>query len=225
MPAIGGIGGGGGTHLEMGSGALVPYQLIPAGERNPFDQPQPGPKRHPHPRHFGHDERRAHPVGGRHHRQASVGSPAMARSWAAAPGGNHQLSHLGSTPAILGAALAASATAALGLTLLASVRRRRRDLALLKSLGFTRSQQGCDGGVESTVAVILGVVAGVPLGIAVGRYLWIFSLERSMLYPPPTSRLRRSCLSPSGARAGQLVAAAPRARRRTGSDGAPVRAE
>ena len=47
---------------------------------------------------------------------------------------------MGTTPAILGASLGAAALAALGLTLLASVRRRRRDLAALKILGFTRSQ-------------------------------------------------------------------------------------
>ena len=44
-------------------------------------------------------------------------------------------------PAILSGGLAAGAVAALGLTLIASVRRRRRDFALLKTLGFTRRQQ------------------------------------------------------------------------------------
>jgi predicted lysophospholipase L1 biosynthesis ABC-type transport system permease subunit len=47
---------------------------------------------------------------------------------------------MGTAPAFLGAALAAAAVTALGLTLIASVRRRRRDLALLKTLGFTRHQ-------------------------------------------------------------------------------------
>src|SRR6202034_3941426 len=43
---------------------------------------------------------------------------------------------MGSTPALLGATLAVAALAALGITLIASVRRRRRDLAILKALGF-----------------------------------------------------------------------------------------
>ena len=47
---------------------------------------------------------------------------------------------MGATPAILGAALAVGAISALVLTLTSSVRRRRRDLALLKALGFTRRQ-------------------------------------------------------------------------------------
>ncbi len=47
---------------------------------------------------------------------------------------------IGSTPVILAVGLAAGAVVALGLTLAASVRRRRRDLALLKALGFTPRQ-------------------------------------------------------------------------------------
>ena len=40
MPTIGGTGS---THMEMGDGAVLDYQLIPAAQRNPYDQPQPGP--------------------------------------------------------------------------------------------------------------------------------------------------------------------------------------
>ena len=47
---------------------------------------------------------------------------------------------VGTTPAVLAAALVLAAMIALGLTLAASVRRRRRDLATLKALGFTRRQ-------------------------------------------------------------------------------------
>jgi hypothetical protein len=47
---------------------------------------------------------------------------------------------MGAAPVILAAGLAAGALAALALTLAASVRRRRRDLALLKTLGFARGQ-------------------------------------------------------------------------------------
>ena len=54
---------------------------------------------------------------------------------------------VGSTPVILAVGLAAGAIIALGLTLAASVRRRRRDLALLKTLGFTRSTTGHRGGL------------------------------------------------------------------------------
>src|SRR5207302_10140942 len=79
---------------------------------------------------------------------------------------------MGATPALLGAALAAGAVAALALTLIASVRRRRRDLALLKTLGFTRRQLAAVVAWQSTVAVTIGVVVGIPIGIMIGRSLW-----------------------------------------------------
>ena len=79
---------------------------------------------------------------------------------------------MGTTPALLGIALAVGAVAALALTLIASVRRRRRDLALLKTLGFTHRQLAAVVAWQSTIAVAVGVVIGVPLGIVVGRLLW-----------------------------------------------------
>jgi ABC-type lipoprotein release transport system permease subunit len=79
---------------------------------------------------------------------------------------------------LLGGALAAGAVTALGLTLVASVRRRRRDLALLKTLGFTKGQLAATVSWQSTVAVAIGTVGGVPLGIALGRSLWdLFARE------------------------------------------------
>ena len=51
---------------------------------------------------------------------------------------NYQSS--GATPVIVAVILGASAVAALALTLVAGVRNRRRELALLKTLGYTRRQ-------------------------------------------------------------------------------------
>jgi putative ABC transport system permease protein len=62
---------------------------------------------------------------------------------------------MGATPVLLAAGLAAGAVAALGLTLTASVRRRRRDLALLKALGFTRRQLAACVAWQPTVAAAL----------------------------------------------------------------------
>jgi hypothetical protein len=80
---------------------------------------------------------------------------------------------IGATPVILATGLAVGAIVALGLTLTASVRRRRRDLALLKTLGFTQRQLAFCVAWQSTAAVVIGLIAGIPLGILFGRWLWI----------------------------------------------------
>jgi hypothetical protein len=78
----------------------------------------------------------------------------------------------GAAPDLLAGSLALGAVVALGLSLVASVRRRRRDLALLKALGFTRAQLVWTVAWQSTIAVAIGLVAGLPAGTALGRWLW-----------------------------------------------------
>jgi ABC-type lipoprotein release transport system permease subunit len=92
---------------------------------------------------------------------------------------------MGTTPAILGASLGTAALAALGLTLLASVRRRRRDLAVFKILGFTRSQLSAVVAWQSNAAVAIGTVVGVPVGIALGRALWDLFAHEINAVPSP----------------------------------------
>jgi len=93
---------------------------------------------------------------------------------------------LGGTPVFLGAGLATGAVAALALTLLASVRRRRRDLALLKTLGFTGPQLAAAVAWQSTIAVVIGTVVGVPFGIALGRWLWDLFARSIHAVPAPS---------------------------------------
>ena len=93
---------------------------------------------------------------------------------------------IGSTPVILAVGLAVGAIVALGLTLAASVRRRRRDLALLKALGFTQRQLAAAVAWQATVAAIIGVIVGIPLGIVVGRELWTLFARNLNAVPDPT---------------------------------------
>jgi hypothetical protein len=93
---------------------------------------------------------------------------------------------MGTIPAILAGALATGTLAALGLTLVASVRRRRRDFALLKTLGFTRRQLAGAVAWQSSVIVGLGLLAGIPLGIAAGRWLWLLFARELSAVPDPT---------------------------------------
>ena len=54
----------------------------------------------------------------------------------------------------------------------ASVRRRRRDPAVLKTLGLSGRQLGGIVAWQSSVTVAIGTVIGVPLGIVLGHVLW-----------------------------------------------------
>ena len=53
--------------------------------------------------------------------------------------------------------------------LLSSLNRRRREMGLLKSLGFVRRQIALSVTWQTTTVAMIGIVLGVPLGIAAGR--------------------------------------------------------
>ena len=75
-------------------------------------------------------------------------------------------------PLALAVGLAVAAVLSLALTVLASVRRRRRELALLKTLGMTRWQVRAIVAWQTTVTLVIAVGAGLPLGLALGRWAW-----------------------------------------------------
>ena len=71
-----------------------------------------------------------------------------------------------------------------------NVRRRRRDLAILKTLGFHRRQVRLAVAVQSTTTVAIALVAGVPLGIVAGRWLWSLRAdELGILNEPSVPRV------------------------------------
>jgi hypothetical protein len=93
---------------------------------------------------------------------------------------------IGATPTLLVSGLALGAVSGLALTLVASVRRRRRDLALLKSLGFTQRQLGTAVAWQASVNAVVGIAIGVPVGIVVGRWLWVLFARQIYAVPEPT---------------------------------------
>jgi ABC-type lipoprotein release transport system permease subunit len=116
----------------------------------------------------------------------------------------------GATPAVLASGLAAGAVIALGLTLVASVRRRRRDLALLKTLGFTQRQLAGAVAWQASVAAIVGVIVGVPAGIALGRWLWTLFARAIFAVPEPSVPVTQVVLVALGALVlANVVAAIP----------------
>jgi ABC-type lipoprotein release transport system permease subunit len=72
------------------------------------------------------------------------------------------------------------------LTLIASVRRRRRELAMLKTLGFTGRQLAGAVAWQSIIAVGIGTLIGVPVGIVLGRWLWDLFAQEINAVPAPT---------------------------------------
>ncbi len=93
---------------------------------------------------------------------------------------------IGTTPVLLASALAAGAVGALAVTLITSVRRRRRDLAILKTLGLTRRTAASAIVYQASVDALVGVVVGIPLGILLGRELWTLFARDINAVPHPT---------------------------------------
>jgi predicted lysophospholipase L1 biosynthesis ABC-type transport system permease subunit len=76
------------------------------------------------------------------------------------------------TPLALGAVLALLAVGTLAHVLLTGVRRRRRDLAVLKTLGLLRSQLLRLVSWQATALAAAALLAGLPLGLLAGRWAW-----------------------------------------------------
>jgi hypothetical protein len=106
---------------------------------------------------------------------------------------------IAAAPLILAVGLSAGAVVALTLTLLTSVRRRRRDLALLKALGFTRGQLSAAVAWQSTVTVAIGICIGVPLGIVFGHAMWDLFAHELFAIPETTVPLLATGLVALGA--------------------------
>jgi predicted lysophospholipase L1 biosynthesis ABC-type transport system permease subunit len=75
-------------------------------------------------------------------------------------------------PLILGFVLAVFGVATLLHLLVVSVVRRRREMGLLKALGFVNAQVGATVLWQATTVALVGILVGVPLGIVVGRVVW-----------------------------------------------------
>ncbi len=174
MPAIG-IGHG--LHLSLGVGAVIDYRLIPATARNIQGASTTGPNMVLVRFTRGSDPTQAlHALNRVVSQISDHGSDLIVPIQHPAQIVNYR--SMGSTPAVMAGGLAVGAFAALGLTLVASVRRRRRDLALFKTFGFTRRQLASTVAWQASVTAVIGIVLGIPVGIIAGRALWdLFARE------------------------------------------------
>ena len=116
------------------------------------------------------------------------------------------LASIAGLPVALSGLLALMAAGTLAHTLGSSTRRRRRDLAILKSLGFIRRQ------VRHAIAWQATTIAGIALliGIAGGRWAWrVFATQLGVLPEPAVPLITIFIAIPSALALANLIAAPP----------------
>jgi hypothetical protein len=91
-----------------------------------------------------------------------------------------QIDHV---PDALAAFLALLGAIAVGHLLVTSIRRQRRDFAVLKTMGFSRRQLMAAVASEASTVAAFGIVIGLALGIAGGATLWRTVAHRVGLLP------------------------------------------
>jgi hypothetical protein len=97
------------------------------------------------------------------------------------------LGRIGGLPGVLAGLLALLAATTLAHLLVSSVRRRRRDLAILKTLGFVRGQVSAAVAWQATTVAVVALAAGLPLGVALGRWTWSLLIDRIGLGAEPVT--------------------------------------
>jgi hypothetical protein len=80
-------------------------------------------------------------------------------------------------PRLLASLVGLLAVGTLTHTLVTAVRRRRRDLAVLKALGFVRGQVATTIAWQATTSAVVVLCLGLPLGVAAGRWAWQLTAE------------------------------------------------
>jgi predicted lysophospholipase L1 biosynthesis ABC-type transport system permease subunit len=113
-------------------------------------------------------------------------------------------------PIALSVALAALASAVLAHMVASSVRRRRHDLAILKTLGLGKRHIRAVVGWQATTLVISALVVGIPAGVVGGRWAWTSLADRVGVVPEPRVSVGALALMvPAAIVIANLVAAIP----------------
>ena len=117
---------------------------------------------------------------------------------------------VGYLPGLIAALVALLALGTVTHALVSAVRRRRRDLAVLKTLGFLRRQVSATVACQATAFAVVAVVVGVPIGIAIGRWSWRLVANSLGVVPEPVMPLSGLLAVAGGVLlAANLIAAGP----------------
>jgi predicted lysophospholipase L1 biosynthesis ABC-type transport system permease subunit len=113
-------------------------------------------------------------------------------------------------PIALGCFLALLAIGAVGHALATAVRRRSLDIAVLRALGMTRWQSRGIVVTQASTLALVGLVFGIPLGLALGRMLWrVVAVNTPVQYSPPMALLALMLIGPAALLLANLLAAWP----------------
>jgi hypothetical protein len=123
------------------------------------------------------------------------------------------LRQLGRLPASVAGLVGLIGVLGLANALVVLVRRRRSDLALLRTIGFTRRQGAVAILVMAVTIVTIGVLVGVPVGIAFGSSVWELTAAGAFVTTDPLVRWWTIAAVVAAAVAVSLVAALLPARR------------
>jgi putative ABC transport system permease protein len=102
-----------------------------------------------------------------------------------APAEVENLRRIDSLPFALAGLLGLLAVVTIAHALVTSVRRRRRDLAVLKTLGFVRGQVSATVSWQASTLIALAAAMGLVGGVAMGRWLWVWYATRLGIRPEP----------------------------------------
>jgi uncharacterized protein YbjT (DUF2867 family) len=126
------------------------------------------------------------------------------------PAAMTSLASIAGLPAALAGLLALIAAGTLAHTLASSTRRKRRDLAVLKTLGFTRRQIRHATAWQATTITAIALLIGLPTGIAGGRWAWrVFATQLGVLPEPAVPLTTIALAIPAALAVANLIAAAP----------------
>jgi hypothetical protein len=121
-----------------------------------------------------------------------------------------ELRQVRTLPIVLGGFLALLAIGAVGHALATAVRRRSHDLAVLRAVGMTPWQCRWVVVTQATVLAAVGIVFGVPLGIALGRTVWRVVADYTPIeYVAPLAAVALALIGPAALVIANLLAAWP----------------
>jgi hypothetical protein len=99
--------------------------------------------------------------------------------------GLRNLGRIDGVPRLLALLVAWLALAAFGGALFSTVRRRRSELAVLRTLGFTRVQVSAAVAAQATLLALVSLAIGLPLGLVIENWGWRLVAQSLGLTPHP----------------------------------------